>query len=532
MPLTLRQQRVCVERLVVVLSALGLSQAAFGAPQVTNRAAASPRAPVNHSTLADRVAKLVADGVATLAANDLAHAQQLFEQAFRLRPAPELLYQLGRVAQAQGQTVVAADFYRRYLESGTPSTDEPTNEALRKRISELPTSVSEVTIAGSGGALLSVDGRLTGVLPLSRPLLLGAGPHRYRLEMRGVSSESDPLTIPDGRPAELHLTAGTSASLIAVLTLNSLALLAVEFGSLSDDQKKQVEESIATAARNEHTLILAPDKHRELLASESPRCLSDVPCLDRLTRKAEVRLLLRFAYRPAAAQPPAPLGALVVEAELIDLVSGLRAAHLQENASVDGVGNATLGLTRRLFQAALTRPRGTLHIESNPPAATVSLEGRVLGQTPLERVTLSGSHKITIEKAGFEPYESTLSVAAGATAQISAELLPTALPPPIAMRTIPGESKGSRITRWVLGGLGLGVGLTLTGLGASALAQNGACGDRPAPNQDAPCELLYNTGTVGGALLGTGIGLSVGGALLMFIPGRSPRQVPASPAPK
>jgi hypothetical protein len=223
---------------------------------------------------------------------------------------------------------------------------------------------------------------------------------------------------------------------------------------------------------------------------------------------------------------------MVVEAELFDLASGLRAAHLQESATVDGLGDATLGLTRRLFQAALSRPRATLHIDSNPPAATVSIEGRVLGQTPLQRVTLSGSHTITLEKAGFEPYQSTLSVAAGDTSQLTAELVPSALPPPLTMVTIPGESKGSRITRWVLGGVGLGVGLTLTGLGASALAQNGSCGDHPAPPNDAPCELLYSTGTVGGSLLGAGIGLSVGGALLMFIPSRSPRQVPASSSPK
>ena len=48
----------------------------------------------------------------------LSKALSLFEQAFRLKPTPELLFHLGKVAESQGQAIVAADLYHRYLEAG------------------------------------------------------------------------------------------------------------------------------------------------------------------------------------------------------------------------------------------------------------------------------------------------------------------------------------------------------------------------------------------------------------------------------
>ena len=78
----------------------------------------APRSPLPQASLADRVAKLMADGQAALTATQLALAQQSFEKAYRLKSDPSLLYWLGKVAEAQGQPVVAADFFRRYLDIG------------------------------------------------------------------------------------------------------------------------------------------------------------------------------------------------------------------------------------------------------------------------------------------------------------------------------------------------------------------------------------------------------------------------------
>ena len=520
MPLRIRSQRLGSASLAVLLSmTVAAWPCAAVPPPLPNRPMPQPA----RGPLADKLAKLMADGTAALIANDPARAQPLLEQAFRIKPTPELLYQLGKVAEAQGQSIVAADLYRRYLETGATATDEKSADSLRKQVLAVPPSVSEVTVAGSSGAFLLIDGRLVGTLPLNRPLLLAPGPHRYRLESRGITSESAPLTTPDGRTAELHLTAGSSGSLIAVLTVHSLAILSITASGLVDDQKKQVEESIIAAARNEHAIILPPDKVAELVGGESPSCLQHQPCLDRISQKSEVRSQLTYSLKSQDAST-----GITVMADLLDLASGLHAAHLEETIATEVLGSATLSLTRRLFQIALSRPRGTLQIESNPPSATVSVDGRVLGATPLSRVTLSGSHVVTIELTDHEPYQSKVAVAPGSTVQITADLLrraPPPPPPPPVLTTIPGESARSRNLRWIFGGVGLVTGVTLTGLGIAALSQNGSCGDNPAPSSGTPCELLYNTAAIGGGLVGAGIGLTVGGALIMFWPSRKPRQV-------
>lgn len=491
----------------------------------------SPQPSQPRGPLTDKLSKLISDGQAALSAQDFPKAQSLFEQAFRLKPTPDLLLLLGKVADGQGQSIVAADLYHRYLEAGSLGSDDESVESLRKKVNAVPSSVSEVTVSGLGGSFLLVDGRLLGSLPLNRPLLLSPGPHRYRLEAKGTSWESDPLTVPDGRNAELHLTAGGAGSLIAVMTINSLAILSLDASGLSDDQKKLVEQSISTVAHSEHTILMPPEKVAALLANEPSTCLASTPCLDRLAQKSDVRFELMYTVKAQGS----PLQ-VTIRAALFDVASGLFAAQLEDTFAVDALLASTSTLTRKLFQQAIGHPRGSLLIESSPPQAKVTVDGRVLGYTPLERVTLSGPHQVTLELFDHEPYHATLSVAQGAVAQLSAQLQPKAKPvppPPPVLVTLPGESSRSRSLRWIFGGISLVSGITVAGLGASALSQNGSCGDRPAPQNGAPCELLYDTRAIGGGLIGAGIGLAVGGSLILFWPGRKPRQVAqvAQPVP-
>lgn len=526
MPVTSRHKRLDWACLGSVTAVLAHSVPALAVPApVASKPAAQARFPAKPPTgpFAERTAKLIAEGRAALEAKDFPKAQRSFEQAYWFRSTPDLLYLLGQVADAQGQNVTALDFFRRYLESGSQSTDEATTEALRKRIQEVPATSSEVTISGHGGGLLSVDGRLLGVLPLHRALLLTPGPHRFKIEWKGAHFESDPLLIPESRTAELHLTPGTAGSLIAVLTLNSFAVLKLSSTDLPPEQHKTVEESITTAARNEHTVFLPDAKLRELLQAEPQGCLDDTPCLDRIASKAEIRYVVRVAL---SGQQSAPT--VAAAAELVDVASGLAAGRIEENLPRDSLGPQTIALIRRLFQTALGRPRGMLHIESTPSESIVRIDDRVLGKTPLDRVSLAGKHRLHVEQRGFVPFDSDITLEPGQTAQIAATLTAKEQPPPPPppeFVTIPGESSRSRIARYVLGGAASGLGVALVGLGGWALSQNGQCGDNPAPQNGIPCELVYNTSTVGRLLIGSGIGLTVGGSLLMLLPGRRPKQV-------
>ena len=104
------------------------------------------------------------------------------------------------------------------------------------------------------------------------------------------------------------------------------------------------------------------------------------------------------------------------------MASGLAAGRIEENLPRDSLGPQTIALIRRLFQTALGRPRGMLHIESTPSESIVRIDDRVLGKTPLDRVSLAGKHRLHVEQRGFVPFDSDITLEPGQTAQIAATL--------------------------------------------------------------------------------------------------------------
>ncbi len=69
---------------------------------------------------------------------------------------------------------------------------------------------------------------------------------------------------------------------------------------------------------------------------------------------------------------------------------------------------------------------GRLRIEAIPEDATISVDGQREGTTPLTSPILlnPGHHTVRIEAAGYQPYESGVTVVSGAEVRLSAELLP------------------------------------------------------------------------------------------------------------
>jgi TolB-like protein len=76
------------------------------------------------------------------------------------------------------------------------------------------------------------------------------------------------------------------------------------------------------------------------------------------------------------------------------------------------------------FSAILTPEPGSLVIDSDPPAADISLDGRNLaGKTPSRAYPISaGQHKIVVSKDGYIAWENTVSVSSNAEVGIKAVL--------------------------------------------------------------------------------------------------------------
>ena len=79
--------------------------------------------------------------------------------------------------------------------------------------------------------------------------------------------------------------------------------------------------------------------------------------------------------------------------------------------------------SQRYTLPALAPIYGSADITSSPAMADITLDGKVVGRTPLQLDNLLvGQHKITISKSGYQPYSATITIAEGRTATVNAAL--------------------------------------------------------------------------------------------------------------
>lgn len=166
------------------------------------------------------------DGLRALETHQYAKAKQLFERLYQGSAAPEVLYQLGRVAQGEGKDVLAADLFRRYRELLGGQIDAASKSVIDSHLAALKQPVTEVRIVAPDGDFLSVDGQLIGRSPLNGTVWLTPGRHRFAIDRNGSRFESDVLNIPEGKTAQVNLSSGNRGAAVVVLSLPPAAMLA------------------------------------------------------------------------------------------------------------------------------------------------------------------------------------------------------------------------------------------------------------------------------------------------------------------
>lgn len=171
-----------------------------------------------------------------------------------------------------------------------------------------------------------------------------------------------------------------------------------------------------------------------------------------------------------------------------------------------------------------------------PSGAALYNGPRLLGQTPYEHAAWTGRYQLRLHKPGFDPVNQRIDVSENRSTDLVITLAAEQPEPdPAPLRILPTVTmKTERVFaprenwRLVLAGAGLGVGGLMMGLGINALQVNGECihevGLNAMTYPDGRCPTVYNTGGVGGSLLGLGITLVVGGGIIAALPGR-PRKV-------
>jgi hypothetical protein len=145
---------------------------------------------------------------------------------------------------------------------------------------------------------------------------------------------------------------------------------------------------------------------------------------------------------------------------------------------------------------------GTLRIQGNIDGASVALDGRAIGRTPIaSAITLApGPHRVQVTHAGRMPFEAVVNVEAGVQTAAFADLAPLT-----EYRTI----RGTPIFTWIVGGLAVASLGTAIAFGAVA---GGYDTNTPGGMADA-----IDAGAVSDVFLGSAIGLAVGAIALYFL---------------
>lgn len=468
-----------------------------------------------------------------LAAGDITGAYQALELAYRARPSAEILFWLGRVAEAEKRPVAAQDYMRRFLMEAGADKDEAA-AALRvqaQKLAEQSTEgATEARIVGPKGGLLLVDGRLAGTLPLPGTLLLAAGAHALAIETKRKRLDGKVQAIA-GRGIEVLFDLEASAVLVSQQPL--VLVLRVDRGVAAADQARLTVATREALSKARCSAVQAAEALRG--APELRGCLAEIGCALRLADKNGLDYALRLAIesKPGPAGPAHP--EVSISAAVLDVAVGAVAAQVERKCS-DCTSEATAAALReavgRVVEAGLGRPRGTLLIESEPPGATVKVDGRLAGLAPLRRDVLAGEHTIDLSAGGQESASERIRVEPSEKKTLRVRLaaeLPETEPPP-ALALAPASLRARLFyprPRWRLlaGGAAVGAGLVLAGVGIGALSLNGQC-VTPAVAPMLTCGFLYSTEGLGGGLLAAGLVLTLSGAGLVLWPGPRPAEPP------
>jgi hypothetical protein len=160
--------------------------------------------------------------------------------------------------------------------------------------------------------------------------------------------------------------------------------------------------------------------------------------------------------------------------------------------------------TLRTRLASLAQTPARFVIRTNPHGARVKLDGKLVGQTPVDTNLTAGQHSVVIEHEGYTPLERTITATSGVDETLDLDLVrvPTSFPYGVA------------------GWAAIGAGVALAGGGLYFLKKDGeevSCTkeERDMDSDLADCPLIYDTKVLGASLLGlSAVSITLGGVWL------------------
>ena len=397
--------------------------------------------------------KLTEQGLQALAERDFSRAYAALSESFRLTPSAEGLLHLGRLAQAEQRTLEAHDLLRRYLLDPARKPDEAMAQLAQGFTAGTLPPAGRVTLLADPGALLSVDERIVGVLPLPSPLLLSPGDHRLAIEYPSKRL-SGQVTVAAGRQFEVRFDRSTGTLLVSLLpAILTVSDLATTLPDVQSDLATVIEQSVRSVEQS-----VLPVEQALLSAPHLRDCISKANCQQLLAQKVDVEYILHASLRRGEKGDGQLLKLTVRHRDIADPAAAIETKC--PRCSPAEVVNLLGRTLPSLLTGALKRKSSTLSVTTQPVSAEV-LSGKTrLGMTPLRRQLWADLVQLMVRALGYRPVhtEGTLPSSQTLTLDLSLE--------PVAQTVVRTEKPKTPIHRrvWLWVGVGVASAAITTGL--------------------------------------------------------------------
>lgn len=221
-----------------------------------------------------------------------------------------------------------------------------------------------------------------------------------------------------GRPQAMLAPAGSGAKL-AILPVT------VE-GGISESDQAELTKALTAGLERGSFSIVGPE---QVLAAdaEAAKCNNAV-CYQNIASRTGAAYVARAVVSVKDRD-------YTVKVELVAGADGKRLAQTQDGCEICGVVDASglidsAAATLRLKLDALSKGPASVKMTSNPQGAIVTVDGEVVGETPIERPVIPGKHLIRVSEEGYISIEREVTFVEGVNEDLnfSLEKLPSRLP--------------------------------------------------------------------------------------------------------
>ncbi|MCA9719423.1 MAG: PEGA domain-containing protein [Myxococcales bacterium] len=275
-------------------------------------------------------------------------------------------------------------------------------------------------------------------------------------------------------------------------------------GEMPDTDRDELTKALLSGLERGKFEVVGPDEVTAADASASG--CTDAGCAKQIATATSAQYVVRSTVTIQDRD-------YTIVVELLDGATGEPVAQTEDGCEICGVadvsgmfstGAATLGTK---IEALATGP-GIFSLTSEPAGALVTLDGEIIGATPLERPTVAGKHVLRVSAEGFIAIEREVTFVEGVSEELNIKLepLPSKLP--------------SRPWGWVSLGFGvaaLGGGVFLTWLHDQPYKVGENCTGADVITIDGmeQCKFLHDTKWAGAGVLVAGAALTTLGVVIL-----------------